>query len=875
VGPPSATGEERAQRFVGWLLRHGRALWLAALVLVVPAGVATARLYLNLSSDVEELLPRDAPSVRATDELRARVPGLSTLGVVVDAGTPANLPAAERLIDDLAARVRRYPSSLVRAVRTGSAEERRFFERYGPLYVDRSDLTAIRQRIAARRSWESRRMLGILFDETEKPPPVDFSDIRAKYQAKLPSLAGGGGGARFTNPQAGVTLMLIEGTEVTAGAKGARALFDRVRQDLRALGGPQRYAPGMRAGYSGNIAVSVEELAALSEDLGVSSVLVVVAVLAVIWLFFGWWAAIPALLIPLAVGTLLSFGLAAVLPFGIDRLNSSTAFLGSIVVGNGVNFGIIWLARYAEARRRGTPVELALGRAVWGARPGTLVAALAAATSYGSLIATQFRGFRQFGIIGGIGMLICWGAAFLLSPPLMVWLERRAGRERWPARGILARAPRTPRSARSVAASLLDRGAGAIAIAAVLITAGALVEVRHLDSSQIESDFSRLRRRDTWTSGEGYWGRKMDAVLKRNLSPTVVLTDSVAEAESIAARLRSAVSGGGDPVLTSLVAQVRALDDVLPPDQAEKIAEVERIRRLITPAVRAELAPNALEALDRFIGRGPLRPVRAEDLPPTLTAGLRERDGTIGRTVLVFPRLTKRLWQADLLSGMVGRLRAIAALAVPAGSRPGRVAGYLPVASDISQALRRDGPLASAVALGAVALVVMIIFRGRVAGFWVLGSLVLGVLWMTGLIMRLGVKINYVNFVAFPITFGVGVDYAVNVMARYRQELSSSSAPGRGTARSSRIGAIREAVRATGGAVALCSLSTSIGYSSLLIAKNRALSLFGMVAVAGELCCVTTAVIVLPAVLLFALQRARGWGVRRRRRLQPREVVSD
>jgi predicted RND superfamily exporter protein len=49
--------------------------------------------------------------------------------------------------------------------------------------------------------------------------------------------------------------------------------------------------------------------------------------------------------------------------------------------------------------------------------------------------------------------------------------------------------------------------------------------------------------------------------------------------------------------------------------------------------------------------------------------------------------------------------------------------------------------------------------------------------------------------------------------------------------------------------VSLCSLTTIIGYSSLLVAQNRALFLFGLVAVLGEIACLTTAVVTLPALL--------------------------
>ncbi len=54
--------------------------------------------------------------------------GLQYLGVLVDVAGPTNLPAGERFIDDLAARVRRYPQTEVSDVRTGFAAERAFVE---------------------------------------------------------------------------------------------------------------------------------------------------------------------------------------------------------------------------------------------------------------------------------------------------------------------------------------------------------------------------------------------------------------------------------------------------------------------------------------------------------------------------------------------------------------------------------------------------------------------------------------------------------------------------------------------------------------------------------------------------------------------------
>src|SRR5205085_1164008 len=143
---------------------------------------------------------------------------------------------------------------------------------------------------------------------------------------------------------------------------------------------------------------------------------------------------------------------------------------------------------------------------------------------------------------------------------------------------------------------------------------------------------------------------------------------------------------------------------------------------------------------------------------------------------------------------------------------PGRVAGAYPISADIIQSIRRDGPLASAYAFIGVLLLVVLMFRISRNTLFIVGSLLVGVLWMVGMTFALGVKINFINFIAFPITFGIGVDYSVNIMARYVQEGSHD---------------IEGPIRSTGAAVGLCSLTTIIGYSSLLLAKNHGLFLFG------------------------------------------------
>jgi predicted RND superfamily exporter protein len=817
----------RTRAFVAWTLRNARVIWAVALLLAVPATWRTVHQYMHLRGDLEQLLPREAPSVVAIDELRARMPGLKWLGVVVDLGAPQNADAATRFLDDLAARIRSYPPDLVRAVYTGSAEERAFLEKNAPLYVSTADLKTVRARIEARRDYEVSKETGASLDDDAPPPPLDFDDIQRKYDAQLPK-GGDSEHGRYISTKLDTAVLLVEvGGFSTSGSSADHRLFARVKADVEALGGPAKYAAGMRVGYAGDVAISVEELSALVQDLSVSSVLVILAVIAAIVVYYRWWRSVTALIAPLLLATVYAFGLSSLPPFNVTELNSNTAFLGSIIVGNGINFGIVLLARYVEERRAGRAVEDALVVGVHGARVGTLAAALAAGVSYAALIITQFRGFRQFGYIGGLGMVLAWATAFLLMPPLVAALDRKPQNAPPPRR-------EGARWTAYLARFVTQHHRVIVVVGAALVTLAAF-EVRTFSMDKdLEHDFSRLRRADTWKTGEGYWGRRMDAVLGQYLTPTVILADDVAQAKVIADRLREAVK---TPPLSDMVATIRTLDDVLPVDQRAKIAEAAAIREDMTPKMRSLIAPDKRDAVDRFLGSDDLAPIGARDLPHRLTTAMIERDGTMGRTVLVYPRPSKALWQGE---GIEAFTHAIRAAAADTGAHPARVAGSLALSADILGSIRHDGPMASGAAFLGVVFVVVLLFRWRATTAYVIASLLVGVLWLAAATMALGVKINFANFIAFPITFGIGVDYPVNVVSRFVADGEKD---------------VVSAVQSTGSAVALCSLTTIIGYSSLLIAENRALYLFGVVAVLGELSCLTAALTLLPAVLKWTHER--------------------
>jgi predicted RND superfamily exporter protein len=840
------TSSEKAQgvvaRFAGFVMDRYR--WVLALsaVLAVISGYRTVLTYSSLRSELEELLPKSAPSVAAIAQLRQRLPGLRFLGVVIEVDEPARGADAERFLDQLAERVRHYPPELVRGVRLDTSAERQFAERYALQLMEPADVKRLREAVEARRDFEVSHAMGSdLADEdepAEKPPELPLAELKEKYQARFGAAVKARGtrgegreaSDRFISPDGRDQALLVQVSSTSTGFESDLKLLTRVKADVAALGGPP---PGTRLGYAGDVATRVEETQGLASDLGMSSAVVGLLVIGSLLWFYRSWAALVALFVPLALGTWAGFALVALPPLSIRYLNTNTAFLGSIVVGNGINAGIMLLSRIQEELGLGKPVRTAVVTGVTESFRATLAAALASAVSYASLIFTDFRGFNQFGWIGGFGILMCWVAMYVLVPALCVLLGERL---RPRAVTTATAPPRTSFAARVAEFTMRHRRAVLAGLALVGVISLAGLATRRGD--WIEYDLSKLRRKDSWVSGERYWGKRMDAATGRYLTPTVVMAESSADVPKLEARLRDLMQQGG---AGDLIAEVRSAQQLLPDARLASIEEGKLLKAAITPKLKSKLKPAERDQLERALSDASLVPLTAQDLPEAFAAGLRERDGTMGRSVLIFPKVGGGTWQAERLAGFARDVRA-------AAREAGAVAaGPLLLSSDLADAMRADGPRVTLVSFACVIAICIAAFGvvGRQA--WAfsglsIGALLLGVSFMLGLLAWTGAKLNFSNFVALPITFGISADYSINMLRRFQSDDGGST-----DARLSH----------TSGALALCSAMTVIGWGALLLVENQALFSFGVFAISGEIASLVAAVLALPAVLAWLQERHR------------------
>lgn len=802
-----------------WLI-----LFLALVVSVVSIFFARN---LGLDSRFIALLPESRPSVQDLERVRDRVRGLSALTVAVQSPSK-DLDAMRRFIEDLAKELEKLPPEQVGIVDWNVGAYDDFVRDNKHLYAPLDLLERLRDALEDRLDRERLKHNPLwvdLLDEDERESVEDILDELEEESERGEKTADKFPDGFYQHADGDLIAMFIR-SEVGGDADAPARVIERVQAKIAELD-PSSYAPDLRITLSGDVIIAKEEQQAIARELVLATTLTVATVLILIVLFFGRPRAVVLLGVGLVPAVLASF---AVADLTVDSLNASTAFLGSIIIGNGVNPNIIWLSRYFEERRGGSGVHQALLDAHRNTWLATLIASGAAALAYGSLMITDFRGFRDFGIIGGVGMVFCWISAITILPAAVAAYERFRP---FPTKKGTAR--QWGRYADLFAAAA-DRAPKGIVAASVVLSALSIALVTYaIIEDPFEYDFRNLRSvREEGDSEAREVQWRVNKILKsheqgRGIAVLVDTKDDVALIGEQLDTMPDTVHGG-----------YHSLIEFLPKEPEEKKPLLAEIRELSLD-VREHVDDE--ETLQKIADNIPPENIvvpTLDDLPDEVALRFAEKDGTRGRIMMVQESEQFSTWDGRYLVNWAGALRE---LEMSNGERP-PLAGRAPVFADMISAVYDDMPRAIVAAFLATVLLVLLSFRKRRDSLLSIMALLMGILWMAGTMAALGMKLNFLNFVAFPITFGNGVDYSINVMRRYRlEEQAGNDQP------------VTSAVRRSGGAVVLCSLTTIVGYTSLYVSANQAMNSFGLAMAISEVTCLLAAVLTMPAVMILLARR--------------------
>ena len=130
---------------------------------------------------------------------------------------------------------------------------------------------------------------------------------------------------------------------------------------------------------------------------------------------------------------------------------------------------------------------------------------------------------------------------------------------------------------------------------------------------------------------------------------------------------------------------------------------------------------------------------------------------------------------------------------------------------------RRDG-----LALGVIALAGTAYSFRRLSDLYLpLLVVVLAAVWTFGLLRLFGVPLNFLMVAVLPLLLGVGIDDAIHMLHRYEGERREGREGGR---------AIRTSITRTGRALLLTTVTTIVGFSSLILSGSPPIQRFGLLA---------------------------------------------
>lgn len=151
------------------------------------------------------------------------------------------------------------------------------------------------------------------------------------------------------------------------------------------------------------------------------------------------------------------------------------------------------------------------------------------------------------------------------------------------------------------------------------------------------------------------------------------------------------------------------------------------------------------------------------------------------------------------------------------------VSGAPVVVDGVADALKDALLVLFAVAIALMAVTLLIVFRSRFR-LLPLGIALAAAALTFGLLALLGGSLTLASIAALPILIGLGVDYAIQLQARYDEAVDAGAGG---------VEAVRRAAAAGGPTIATACLATLVGFLALLLSPIPMVREFGLLLVAG------------------------------------------
>lgn len=524
----------------------------------------------------------------------------------------------------------------------------------------------------------------------------------------------------------------------------------------------------------------------IRRDLVVLFPLAVLVVLVSLYLSFRTPVALLLPMVPVAMSLTWVLGLMAALGY---RLSIISAALPVLLVVVGSASGIHILSRYQGFRDEGLPHRQAVEAVVRSLSAPLVMVSLTDAAGFASLVTAFARPVREFGLFAALAVLFALLASLTAVPAVLALREPRmglrVGRQEQAPGGLWARV------ARWLAARLLGPAGAAVIAASVAASLAVAVGIPRI---RIETNLLE------------YFGPHNRVVA--------------------ATRQVERLFGGTSTL--SVVVDTGQPDGVKDPGLLERVDRFQRALSEMPGVAQVQSVTDILRQVNRALHADD---PAADRIPPTADAVAQELllfafQGGSGLDSLVNYDYSRLRILARVATLPTDQARAL----VQAIEDEARAAfAGLPVRVTVAGTPRivvrlQDRFVSSqlqsiALAFVVVAVIVALLMRSWRAGPLSLMPLVLTVLVQFGVMGFARIPLDIATSMIAGITIGVGVDYGIHLISRYRQERQAGLGPG---------AALEAAMGTTGRAVLVNAVTLSAGFAVLIFSDFRAVSVLGM-----------------------------------------------
>ncbi len=666
---------------------------------------------------------------------------------------------------------------------------------------------------------------------------------------------------------------MMDADLLVTGADTVQAIVDDLIKDY----------PDVKAGLTGMIAIGRDEMVYSAQSLGYTTVIAIIAILLLLIISFRMWVAPIFAITNLLLGLVWAIGTAVIV---VGQLNIMTQMMSVILLGLGIDFSIHIISGFTERRAAGDSIAEAMEKTFLKSGKGILTGALTTACAFLTLVISHSRGMKEMGLVTGMGLLAILLATMLFLPSLLVFRERRIDKKRERKKGTKQIVQR------DISFRFLGR-TGEWLSKHYIFTILASIVISFLliwSASKISFDYNYMNIEPKGLTSIAL----QDTVLDKfdlSMDYALVLTDNVKQSRELSKSYRElgpvAITEDISLYLPSeeqqqkripLIAKIREKiqstairQTVLSGDLAVLSREIDRLqmnimeiqdmaflggqdkvdskckdivgdpenpnsRNIIREVLQLldEDISTAAKGLSKFqqnfapyfkksvIKMCSTESIHQDDLPLSILDRYsnKRRDQFL---VTVFP--AGNVWQdAELLKRFVGDLERVS----------DKATGMPVVFRALIEIIGRDGRNAALLTLVIVFLLLWVDFRNPGHSLMAMIPLALGIFWMVGLMHLTGMQLTVMNVMGLPMIIGIGIDYGVHILHRWRHE-------GRGK--------IRIVYSSTGKAILLTSLTTMLAFGSLVFSIWRGFGQLGGALFLGVGACFLTTVIILPGII--------------------------